>query len=246
MSVLAPALACIACLHTPSSRAADASPQLRDKIIATTQSLMDAVGEGRKDVWQRTLADDAVVIDEFCRIQHKREAVDALRPFPPGFSGSIEVRDGHVQQYGDTAVLQAEAYERETVYGQKLVVRYLMLITYVKQAGMWKLVGYQDVTLPTPPPKLEVVGLHFVDYVGSYRYRPDRAWSVSVRNGVIGYTTKVGGAFNRLDPVAKDVFMGADDEKNLLIFRRDRVGHVNELIERRKFNDLHLRRDAGA
>jgi len=40
------------------------------------------------------------------------------------------------------------------------------------------------------------------------------------------------------------VFMGSDDERNLLIFRRDAGGKVVELIERRKFNDLHLRREA--
>jgi hypothetical protein len=39
--------------------------------------------------------------------------------------------------------------------------------------------------------------------------------------------------------------MGTDDERNLLIFRRDAAGHVTGLIERRKFNDLRLRRDAG-
>ena len=36
--------------------------------------------------------------------------------------------------------------------------------------------------------------------------------------------------------------MGSDDEKNLLIFRRDDAGSVTELIERRKFNDLQLTR----
>jgi hypothetical protein len=34
------------------------------------------------------------------------------------------------------------------------------------------------------------------------------------------------------------------DEKNLLIFRRNASGHVVELIERRKFNDLKLKRDS--
>jgi hypothetical protein len=37
--------------------------------------------------------------------------------------------------------------------------------------------------------------------------------------------------------------MGGDDEKNLLIFRRDASGRVVELIERRKFNDLRLKRE---
>ena len=47
-----------------------------------------------------------------------------------------------------------------------------------------------------------------------------------------------------LDPIAKDVFMAGGDEKDLLIFRRDASGQVTELIERRKFNDLHMLRTA--
>jgi hypothetical protein len=243
MSAFVPMLACVAGMQALPLHAADAPARLHDEIVATTQTLMNAVGEGRKDVWQRSLAEDAVIVDEFGRVQHKREAVEALRPFPAGFSGSIEVRNAQVQSYGDTAVLQAEAYEREKVFGQPLVVRYLMLVTYVKQAGAWKLVGYQDVTLPTPPPKLDVPGLRLADYAGSYRYGPGRAWTISAKDGALGYVTHAGGPVNRLEPIARDVFMGSDDERNLLIFRRDAGGHVTELIERRKFNDLHLVRE---
>lgn len=66
---------------------------------------------------------------------------------------------------------------------------------------------------------------------------------LSVNNGVLGYVTKAGWPFMALDPVARDIFMGTDDERNLLVFRHDAQGHVVELIERRKFNDLHLQRD---
>jgi hypothetical protein len=38
--------------------------------------------------------------------------------------------------------------------------------------------------------------------------------------------------------------MGSDDERNLLIFRRDAAGKVSGLIERRKFNDLPMTLDA--
>ncbi|HET6545677.1 MAG TPA: nuclear transport factor 2 family protein [Rhodanobacteraceae bacterium] len=236
-------LALALCTSAVAVRAAPAAPELQGEIVSITQSLLDAIGAGDKGVWQRTLADDAVIVDEFGRVQRKQEAVDSLRPLPPGFSGSIEVRDPHVQVYGDTAVLQAEGYERESVFGQKFVVRYLMLCTYVKQDGAWKLAGYQDVTLPTPPPKLAVPGLTLHDYAGTWRYGPDRAWTFSVKDGVLGYVTKPGRPVNTLDPIAKDVFMGSDDEKNLLIFRRDAAGRVTGLIERRKFNDLHFQRD---
>ena len=242
---LASALAWLAILQAPTLHATEAPNALRDQLVAITQAWVDALPPGRQDVWQRTLAGDAVLIDEFGRIQHKQDAVASLHPLPSGLSGSIELRDPHVQQYGDAALLQVEWYERESVFGQQLVVRYQSLLTFVKQDGAWKLVGAEDVTIPTAPPTLQVDGLMLGDYTGSYRYGPDRAWTVSVKDGVLGYVTKAGRPFNRIEPVARDVFMGTDDERNLLIFRRDASGHVNELIERRKFNDLHLERATG-
>jgi len=233
-------------LQVSALHAMEASPALRDQLLAITQAWVDAIPSGRQDVWQRTLADDAVLIDEFGRIQHKKDAVASLQPFPTGFSGSIELRDPHAQQYDDTALLRVEEYERETVFDQKFLVRYQSLLTFVKQGSVWKLAGYEDVTIPTPLPKLMVSGLTLGDYTGNYRYGPDRAWSVSVKDGVLGYVTKAGRPFNRVEPIARDVFMGTDDERNLLIFRRDAAGHVTELIERRKFNDLHLARETGA
>lgn len=227
----------------PAAFADEASPETKIEIVAITQELMDALVPGKADVWQRYLADDAMVTDEFGRRQTKKEAVDSMKPLPAGFSGSIELRDARVHVYGDTAVLDCEEYETETVFGQKLVVRYFTMNTYVRRDGKWKVVAMEDVTLPTPPPKLDVRGLTLSDYTGTYRYGPDRAWIVEVDNGQLKWRTKAGRPPNALDAVAKDVFMGGDDEKNLMIFRRDDKGRVVELIERRKFNDLHLTRE---
>ncbi|HJU06929.1 MAG TPA: nuclear transport factor 2 family protein [Rhodanobacteraceae bacterium] len=240
-----PVLAIISlAIMLPAHRAdADpAPPQLRDEIVSLSQQLMDAIGEGRKDVWQRIAADDAVIVDEFGRRQGKKDIVDSLRPFPPGFSGSIEIRDPRVNVYGDTAVIECEEYERETVFGQKLVVRYIAINTFVRRNGEWKLVAMEDVTLPTPPPKLLVSGLQLSDYAGVYRYGPDRAWTFSVQGDRLSYTTKPGRPAIIAEPVAKDVFMEDNDERNLLVFRRDASGRVVALIERRKFNDLKLDR----
>jgi hypothetical protein len=226
-----------------SAQAAEAPKALHDELLQITQALVDAIPTGDKAVWERSLTDDAVIVDEFGRVAHKADTVASLHPFPPGLSGSIELRDAHVQQYGDMAILQTEEYERETVFGQNFAVRYQSLLTFVKQSGAWKLAGYEDVTLPTSPPKLAVADLVPDDYSGTYRYAPGRAWKVSSEHGVLSYVTKPGGPANVLEPVAKDVFMGSDDERNLLIFRRDEHGKVNALIERRKFNDLRLTRE---
>jgi hypothetical protein len=226
-----------------STRAAEAAKPLRDELLQVTQALVDAIPLGDKTVWERVLADDAVIVDEFGRIAHKADAVAALHPFPAGLSGSIELRDAHAYRYGDTAILQVEEYERETVFGQNFVVRYQSLLTFVKAADTWKLAAYEDVTIPTAPPKLAVADLALGDYTGTYRYAPSRAWKVSNEHGVLSYVTRPGGPANVLEPIAKDVFMGSDDERNLFIFRRDEHGKVDALIERRKFNDLRLAKE---
>ncbi len=41
------------------AHADEAPAALRAEIVALTQQLMDAVGEGTADVWQRVLTDDA-------------------------------------------------------------------------------------------------------------------------------------------------------------------------------------------
>jgi hypothetical protein len=56
------------------------------------------------------------------------------------------------------------------------------------------------------------------------------------------FRTRSDGQATLLEALAKDVFMDAGEERNLFLFRRDERGRVTSLIERRKFNDLHMRR----
>ncbi|PTR34296.1 uncharacterized protein DUF4440 [Luteibacter sp. OK325] len=223
--------------------AEDAPATLTRQLVASTQALVDAIPKGDRATWQRLLADDAVLVDEFGRVTHKADTIASLHPFPEGFSGSIELREAHVTQHGNTATLQVEEYEQETVFGQKLTVRYQALLTYVKEGSDWKLIGYADVTLPTEPPRVDVKNVRADDYAGTYRYAPSRAWTVVNKNGGLSYTTHAGGTPNMLEPLGGDIFMGSDDERNILIFRRGVDGKVDKVIERRKFNDLTLVRD---
>jgi len=223
---------------------AEYDADVQTQLVKLTQELMDALIPGKADVWQRILADDAVIIDEFGRIQDKTEAVKSIHPFPQGLSGSIEIRDPKTVVHGDAAVLQGEFYERETVFGQNLLVRYIFCNTFARRSGEWQLIAATDVTLPTEPPALTVENLVVADYPGTYSYGPNRAFTVAADGGNLFYTTKAGGPHTVLDPIAKDVFMSGGDERNLVIFRRDATGHIVELIERRKFNDLHMKRAA--
>ena len=234
----------------PITRADSGTPHpdaaTQAELVQLTQALMDAIPTGDAALWQKLLADDSIIVDEFGRVQNKKEAVGAIHPFPSGLSGSIEIRHPKTALHGDTAVLQGEMFERESVFGQQLVVRYIFSNTFVRENGAWKLIAATDVTLPTQPPALDVPGLVLADYVGHYTYGPDRGFDVAVADGKAYYSTKPGGPRTVLDPVAKDVFMSEGDERNLVIFRRDAAGKVVALIERRKFNDLAMKRDAAA
>jgi hypothetical protein len=224
--------------------AAEAQGAIRDTIIAAAQSLYDALTAGKAEVWERLLTADAIVLDEFGRRQTKAEVVKDIRPLPAGFSGKLEVRDAHVHVYGDTsAVLDCEAYEEETVFDQKLVVRYKFIFTFVRQGTDWKLAGLAGTTLPTEPPALDVPEARLGDYPGTYRWGPERVFIVSVTDGKLAHARKAGGPATALAPIGKDVFMEGGDERNLIIFRRGADGRVQELIERRKFNDLHAKRE---
>jgi hypothetical protein len=224
---------------------ADASPppSLEQQLLQLTQAVVDAIPKGDKAVWENELSDTAILVDEFGRVNHKADGIASLRPFPQGFSGSIELRHPQVEQHGDSAVLLVEEYERETVFGQHFVVRYQALLTFVKESGAWKIAGYEDVTIPTEPPRLNVAGLNLNDYRGTYSYAKGHEWTVSVDHDVLSYTTHKGGKPNVLEPIGKDVFMGSDDERNIIIFHRDQRGAVDALIERRKFNDFRLARE---
>lgn len=227
----------------PIAHADEPTAAVSKQIVDLTQQVMDAITDGKAEVWQRTLLDDALITDEFGRRQTKKEAVESLHPLGAGITGSIEVRDPHVRIYGDTAVIDFEGYEKETFFGQHFLVRYIFTATYVRKGDDWKLATMLDVTLPTVPPALDVRDLKLSDYAGTYRISAERAWIVEVDNEKLQWRTKADRPANSLDPIAKDVFMGGDDEKNLMIFRRDASGKVVELIERRKFNDLHLKRE---
>ena len=221
-------------------------PSLQQQLLQIAQALVDAIPKGDKAVWENALSDQAILVDEFGRVNHKADAIASLHPFAQGFSGSIELRHPHVEQHGASAMLLVEEYERETVFGQHFVVRYQALLTFVNESGAWKIAGYEDVTIPTEPPRLDVGGLHLSDYRGTYSYAKGHPWTVSVDHDVLSCTTHKGGRPNVLEPLGKDVFMGSDDERNIIIFHRDARGAVDALIERRKFNDLWLARELPA
>jgi hypothetical protein len=240
MPILVPvALLAVAPGQAPGT---DASEREASEIVKRAQKLFDALAPGDVALWRDAMTEGAVLIDEFGRTQTKAEALRDMRPLPAGFSGSIEVRHPKVQFYPSTAVLDCEMFEQEKVFDQQLTVRYLATLVFVRQGRDWKLAAMETVTLPTPPPRLEVRDLPLSDYPGTYTYGPGRNFIVEVEGRELKFRTRSDGRATILEPLAKDVFIDAGEERNLFLFRRDERGRITSVIERRKFNDLHMRR----
>jgi hypothetical protein len=239
MQILLP-LALLAAAPQPSGTAA--AERETTEIVKRAQTLFDGLAPGDVALWRDALTEDAVLIDEFGRRQTKAEALRDMRPLPAGFSGSIEVRHPNVHFYPATAVLDCEMFEQEKVFEQQLTVRYLATLVFVRKGSDWKLAAMETVTLPTPPPRLEVGDLPVSDYPGTYTYGPGRRFIVEAEGRELKFRTRPDGRATPLEALAKDVFMDAGEERNLFLFRRDQRGRVTLLIERRKFNDLHMRR----
>jgi hypothetical protein len=63
----------------------------------------------------------------------------------------------------------------------------------VRQGRDWKLAAMETVTLPTPPPRLEVRDLPLADYPGTYTYGPGRNFIVEVEGRELKLRTRSDG-----------------------------------------------------
>src|SRR5260370_36891433 len=160
------------------------------EIVKRARILFDGLAPGDAALWRDALTEDAVLIDEFGRRQTKAEALREMRPLPAGFSGSIEVRHPNVHFYPATAVLDCEMFEQEKVFDQQLTVRYLATLVFVRQGRDWKLAAMETVTLPTPPPRLEVRDLPLSDYPGTYTYGLARNFIIEVEGRELKLRTR--------------------------------------------------------
>ena len=98
-----------------------------DLLRAKDQALIDAIAPGNRQLWDETLAPDAVYVDENGAIMNRAEYLKQLEPLPPGATGSLHIAsyDAHIS--GDLATVIHTDDEQENYHGQMLTARYLML-----------------------------------------------------------------------------------------------------------------------
>lgn len=207
-----------------------------------TQELLDAVTNGRADVWESHLDGDATYTAEDGSVSSKKDMVAQVRPLPDGVSGKLVVTDFVAHPHGSVAVTTYVSDENERYHGHDLHCQYRETDTWKKTSSGWKLIAAQVLALRADPPAIALPPSRLADYAGRYSLAPDEFYEIRLRdNGLEGQQT--GRKVEELRAEAPDVLFIVGKPRYRLVFRRDGDGHVTGFAERREAWDLDWTRE---
>jgi hypothetical protein len=217
----------------------------QEGIPILTRTLMNAL-PGDAKTWDRLLSDRAVQVTEDGRIEDKKKVLESLRPFPPGTSGSIEVRDLEVSEFGETAVAVFRWFETENVLQQWIQVNRVSSHVWRRENGRWRLAAVHTTVTPRDPEPIPSDQQELGLYAGVYELSPGgRKYLVEHRGDVL-YGGPAKDELRPLIAVGRNVFVehGAPIGE-LLIFVDRPAGTVDRMVRREKGADLSWLRVAG-
>jgi hypothetical protein len=213
----------------------------QDELVRRTQELFDSVAAGDQTPWKKYFTDDSMYFDEKGRNMDKAALVADITPLPNGYSGSIKVGKAQSRIEGDVAILSYDLDEKETVFGQDMTARYHGTDTWMRRNGQWQIIAGQIFRYYEDPAPGKVDSAKFVEYAGTYELAPGNRLTISVdsagTNGKQLYRQRGDQPKGLLVPEAADIFFRKGVEGRTL-FRRDDLGKVDALIDRRNNEDV--------
>lgn len=230
------AAACVAIAST-----APASQDVGAVLKRQTQALMDAVSDGKPQVWANLLDDKVVITDEAGAISYKPKAVSDIQPLPKGASGTITITNWHATVDGNVAVATFIDDEHENYHGQKLHALYRATATWIKRASGWKLLAMQVLALRQDPPAVTLPAKLTDEYVGTYSGGEGLAYVISKSgNAIMGASN--GGKPVELKAELADVLFAPGQPRSRRIFQRDANGAIIGFVSRREERDVVFKR----
>jgi uncharacterized protein DUF4440/uncharacterized protein DUF3471 len=215
------------------------APITEQELVRRTQELYDAVAAGNQAPWKQYFADDCTFSDEKGRTMDKSKLVADITPLPTGYSGVIKLEHVQSRIYDDVAVLSYDANEAETIFGQKLTARYHITDTWLRRDGNWQIVAsqahryYEDPVVGKADPK------KFADFIGTYELASGQTRTVLSEGDRL--FVERNGKKDQLLPETSDLFFRKGIEGRIL-FRYDKAGKVDALIDRRNNEDVVWRK----
>jgi hypothetical protein len=177
-----------------------------DQLKEATQELLDAIAPGKKEVWEKYLAEGSIYLDEEGRVLTKDELLKDLTPLPAGYIGSIKMGEPKVLIQDNVIVFSHLDREDLELYGQKITTYFHSTDTWAKQKdGAWRRVAKQIMAIPNER-KLAKIDAKALDlYVGQYKLASNVIYTIT-REGDRLFGQRTGRAKEELLPLCGDMF----------------------------------------
>ena len=227
----------------PTAAGAGAGPASHATACATaqleraTQALADAIAPGERSVWEHYTDPAFVYVTEDNEVKDRKQALDDLKPLPPGYSGWIDVEEFQCRDFGSFAVTTYIVDEHETVEGHQLHARYRGSDTWRATSAGWRLVASQVFAVPSDPPRSELPAVRLAEYEGLYSLSPQTTETIR-READHLVAERPGRAPQILVPESGDVFFTPSRPRTRRIFTRAPDGGVAGFADRREGTDL--------
>jgi hypothetical protein len=209
------------------------------ELVRRTQELYDAVVPGNQAPWKKYFADDSIFADGKGRTMDKPKLVADITPMPAGYSGAIKIEQVQSRIYNNVAILSYDANEKETIFGQELSARYHVMDTWLRRNGNWQIIASQAHRYYEDPAVGKSDSKKFPDFIGDYELAPGQIRTV-IADGDSLFVER-GGKKDQLFPEASELFFRKGIEGRIL-FRYDKTGKVDALIDRRNNEDVVWRK----
>lgn len=206
-----------------------------------TQELLDAVAPGDVAVWDRTLHERFVHLDENGVVRDKPALLAELRPLPPGLVGRIEIDTFEAELHGDTAVTAYELQEYLDYHGQPLRSRFRAVDTWLKTPQGWRLIAQHTAAVLKDPPSVLLSREQWCEYAGVYALTDAITTTIRCRDdGLISERTDR--PPTRYVAELRDVLFVPGQPRTRRIFQRDAAGRTVGFVDRREGEDIRWSR----
>lgn len=206
------------------------------ELINISQTLMDAVARGDKNIWNTYLDESYLLTDEDGEIKNKAQMLEEIQPLPKGFVGKIEVIEPKIIDMGNTAIIKFKAKEHEELYGQVINTNYVETDTYIKKNDKWKLVASQIMEINAVPKPVNVSKEALKAFEGKYQLTPDIIYTISVEGDKI-YGQRGDRPKEELIPGGESILF-KPGARTIKLFEKDDKGNIIKMFDRRNGNDL--------
>lgn len=209
-----------------------------EQLKQATQELLDAIAPGKKEVWEKYLAEGSIYTDEEGNVKTKEDLLKELTPLPKGYIGSIKMGEPKVLIQDNVIALSHRDREDLELYGQKIVTYFHSTDTWAKQKdGQWRIVATQTMAIPNERKPMPINSQKLDAYVGQYQLSPEVTYTIT-REGDRLFGQRTGRARDELLPLCVDILYRKGVWRGEKVFERDPQGNVVKMLDRRENNDL--------